>query len=259
MRCLLAFVYLFSFASMAQYKATTCIAFTVPASVSIGQQTLALSASSAANLPITYESKTPAKCTVAGATATLKAAGTCTLLAKTAANSTYSAGQMPASFSITATVTPPPPPPVDALSIAIDLSANAPPFQAGAAINIQTKITGTDIFRVEIHNSCDTGYYSSQIPPFQTTWTPLKPYIGCVIYAEVATTKQGWARSQDVIIDVVAAPFTTAWSQQQKYFAACGACPSTGKIETESCAGYSIGLIDAAKGDFSYNMKWIAN
>lgn len=160
MRFLIAALALFAASASAQvagYKTTACINFPNPVAIPVGE--LMLNATSSANLPVIYESKTTSKCTVTGNVATLKAVGTCTLLAKTVATATFMAAQTPVSFNITAAVPPPPP-------------------------------------------------------------------IG--------------------------------WTVQQKYFAACGACPSTGKIETETCPNYKIGLIDQAKGEFSYNMKWTA-
>jgi hypothetical protein len=52
---------------------------------------LALTATASSGLPVSYTSTTPVVCTVAGATATFNAAGTCIIQARQAGNSTYAA------------------------------------------------------------------------------------------------------------------------------------------------------------------------
>ena len=70
-----------------------------------GTQTVAapltISATSTSGLPVTFSSTTPSVCTVAGATVTLSATGTCTIDANQAGNSDYAAATMvPQSFLV---------------------------------------------------------------------------------------------------------------------------------------------------------------
>jgi hypothetical protein len=61
---------------------------------------VALTATASSNLPVSYTSSTPGVCTVGGTTATLLAAGTCTIVASQAGNATY-----PAAPSVTQSFT----------------------------------------------------------------------------------------------------------------------------------------------------------
>ena len=54
--------------------------------------TFEVSASASSGLPLSFASKTPAVCTVSGATATILAAGTCTIAATQAGNANYAGG-----------------------------------------------------------------------------------------------------------------------------------------------------------------------
>jgi hypothetical protein len=72
---------------------------------------LSLSATATSGLPVTFTSTTPAVCTVSGVTATLLSAGTCTVVASQAGNSTYAAATpVSESFTVIAafTITPQP-------------------------------------------------------------------------------------------------------------------------------------------------------
>jgi len=61
---------------------------------------LTLTATSSANLPITYTSRTPATCSVSGAVATLSATGSCTIRATQAGNATYAAAGLNQTFQV---------------------------------------------------------------------------------------------------------------------------------------------------------------
>lgn len=154
--CLLALISANAFGQIAATKWSTCVEFTQP-DVPITASPITLTARASSGVAVTFSSKTPLTCSVANGRATLKLAGVCTLIAKSAATPAYMGGQTPLSFAITAVIAPPP----------------------------------------------------------------------------------------------------TPWTIQQAFFAACGPCPSTGKIETQSCAEYDIGLIDPAGAAVSQNMRWI--
>lgn len=48
------------------------------------------------------------------------------------------------------------------------------------------------------------------------------------------------------------------WTAQEKIFAACGPCPSTGKVESASCAGYRITSLDGGVCVNSQFCKWVS-
>jgi hypothetical protein len=62
--------------------------------------TLSVTATASSGLPIALSSATPAVCTVAGATATMLAAGTCSLIASQPGNGVYAAAQAQQSFHV---------------------------------------------------------------------------------------------------------------------------------------------------------------
>jgi hypothetical protein len=141
--------------SATDYKATTSIEVNPVPAVAIGAKPYDLAAVASNDAVVSYQTKTPALCTVAGATVTPRATGMCVLVAKTLTSATHTAGSQPFEFAITAAVTVP------------------------------------------------------------------------------------------------------AWTAQQKYFAGCGNCPSTGKIETASCLGYDIVAITGGACVDSALCKWI--
>ena len=93
-------------------SATQTIMFTPPGRTSMSARGVSLSASATSGLPVAFASATPAVCTVAGSTATLVSAGTCTIRASQAGNATWvSAPPVARSFQVTAV---PPGPPASA-------------------------------------------------------------------------------------------------------------------------------------------------
>lgn len=89
--------------SLAVGKASQTIAFTDLADIGsfVPNQTVALTATASSKLEVTFGSATPTVCTVAGATATVVAAGTCTINANQAGDSNYDgAKQVSKSFGI---------------------------------------------------------------------------------------------------------------------------------------------------------------
>jgi hypothetical protein len=69
-------------------RASQTMSFTAPASATI-DQSVTLTATASSWLPVTYTSSTPDVCTVSGATLTLTAAGTCTVVASQPGNAQY--------------------------------------------------------------------------------------------------------------------------------------------------------------------------
>jgi hypothetical protein len=240
--------------SAADYKATTSIAVLPVPAMAVTAKPYNLVAVASNGLPVTYQSKTPTLCTVAGAAVTPKLAGVCVIVAKTAATTAYSAGQAPVEFAITAVLGPPPTLP---LSIKITNPKAAGNYAAGIPIAIETEITGTDISRVEIHNSCSSPYFSTTTPPFATNFTPTSTGT-CTIYAEVAAKNYTISeRSADVVINVQPGLPAKPWTTAQKFFASCLACPSTAKFETESCPTYDIVALDGSECVDSSKCKWV--
>jgi hypothetical protein len=111
------------------------IAFAPLPDRTIGDAPLALAATATSNLPVTFASTTPAVCTTGGengATATLIASGTCSILASQAGNATYAAApSVLQSFSVRK-ATP---------SIRLDSDANPALLQQG--ITFTATIAGT--------------------------------------------------------------------------------------------------------------------
>lgn len=83
------------------------VTFNAPASTQLDQGPVTLSASASSGLSVTLASSTPNVCTVSGASATLVAAGTCTITASQAGDVTYApAADVQQSFSVTSVPTP---------------------------------------------------------------------------------------------------------------------------------------------------------
>jgi hypothetical protein len=81
-------------------RASQTISFTRPASATIDQPVI-LTATASSWLPVTYSSRTPNVCTVAGATLTPTAAGRCTVVASQPGDAQYApADAMTASFAV---------------------------------------------------------------------------------------------------------------------------------------------------------------
>ena len=79
------------------------ITFTTPAGQTVGTP-LALTATASSGLPVTYTTPTPGVCAVSGAEAMFFTAGSCTIDANQAGNSTYTAApQVEVSFAVTGT------------------------------------------------------------------------------------------------------------------------------------------------------------
>ena len=82
------------------------IAFNNPGTQTVGAP-LTLSATTNSGLTVSFTSATPSDCTVSGTTVTFGAAGTCTIDASVAGNSTYAAGsQVTQSFTVNPAVGP---------------------------------------------------------------------------------------------------------------------------------------------------------
>lgn len=151
------------------------------------------------------------------------------------------------------------------LNAAAQTGYNATTYKATTAVAISNPAS-TPIGELTLNATSSSGqpviYESKTTSKCSVTGNvaTLKAPGPCIILAKTIATTTHMAGQTPINFQIIAAPPPpTAWTAQQKYFAACGPCPSTGKIEAESCPNYKIGLIDAAKGEFSYNMKWMAN
>ena len=81
--------------------ADQAITFVSPGNQTLGSAPIALVASATSGLLVSFESNTPAVCTVSGATLTLVAAGTCTVVARQAGDANFlAAGDCPQSFEV---------------------------------------------------------------------------------------------------------------------------------------------------------------
>lgn len=106
--------------TFAVVKAAQTITFAALPAQSLNQGTLTLVASASSGLPVTFQSTTPSICTVSGATVTLVAAGTCTITASQAGDSSYSAAaDVTRSFAISAAAASAPPEPVPFLPLGV--------------------------------------------------------------------------------------------------------------------------------------------
>jgi hypothetical protein len=93
-----------TFTVQAPSQTPQTITFPPIAAVTLGVAPFALTATASSGLPVTFFSNSPSICTVAGATATILATGTCSITASQAGNSTYAAA---APVTQTFTVQPP--------------------------------------------------------------------------------------------------------------------------------------------------------
>ena len=83
------------------------IAFPNPGPQTVGGNFVALNASASSGLPVNYASNSPSVCTVNGGTATMVAAGACSITASQAGNSTYAAATpVTDSFTVSQPVSP---------------------------------------------------------------------------------------------------------------------------------------------------------
>jgi hypothetical protein len=237
-------------------KTSTCIAFTVPATVAKSQGTLTLSAAASNGAAITFESRTTSKCTIIGAVATLRAEGPCIIVARSAATASHIAGQTSATLTINADA-PPPPPPVDPGIRAIKIFAASP-----VTVNQAAKITATVTGKADWVDFYADGVRLGRVTvaPYEWLYTPTKTgAVKASVEASIAGPKGAGYFGAEITLDVktgsVIAP--TPWTQAQKFFAACGPCPSTGKVETEACAGHDIIAIDGGMCVDSAKCKWV--
>jgi mono/diheme cytochrome c family protein len=84
------------------------ISFTGPGNQTMGVAPPVLNATASSGLAVSYATQTPAVCTVAGSTLTLVAAGTCTVTASQAGNSSWAAATpLSQSFTVLAAATTP--------------------------------------------------------------------------------------------------------------------------------------------------------
>jgi hypothetical protein len=255
---LFVLLFLASFGAIAQtgyngtiYKATAAVAINNPAATPIGE--MVLNATSSAGLPVVYESKTVSKCTMAGNVALLKAVGPCVILAKTVATATHVAGQTPINFNVLAAIPPPPPPAGFSISIASPLPGQS--FPVDQVIEIVAKPVGTPIwveFFIGGVNTC-----KPVAPPWTCSFKPTVASDALTLSLQ-ANDGTSWTSTAPITIKITGPAPAAAWTVQQKYFAACGACPSTGKIETQSCPGYNIVATDGSTCINSAFCKWIA-
>lgn len=109
----------------AETRLSQSITFTAPADTRVDQGPVPLTASASSGLPVMFVSDTPSVCTVAGSTATLAAAGTCTVTAGQAGDGTYSAAD-PVARSFTVTSAPSTTPPTDSPPTPAPTAAPAP-------------------------------------------------------------------------------------------------------------------------------------
>ncbi|RKS69224.1 CshA-type fibril repeat protein [Motilibacter peucedani] len=79
---------------------TQSVAFSPTAALPATAAPVTLTATASSGLPVTYASSTPAVCTVSGATLTVVAQGTCSLLARQAGDSTYVAASTAATVLV---------------------------------------------------------------------------------------------------------------------------------------------------------------
>ncbi|HXJ41521.1 MAG TPA: hypothetical protein VNH18_19740 [Bryobacteraceae bacterium] len=86
--------------------ATQTITFVAPGSVTMGNSPITLQATASSGLTVGFSSDTPAVCTVSGNILTMVAAGTCSVTASQAGNTTYAAAiPVAGSFTVLATQT----------------------------------------------------------------------------------------------------------------------------------------------------------
>lgn len=79
----------------------------------------------------------------------------------------------------------------------------------------------------------------------------------CLLLAKSVLTPTHMAGQRAISFTITAVVAPPTWTAQEKFFAACGACPSTGKVETASCPGYSITSINGGECVDSQFCKWV--
>ncbi len=130
--------------------ATQTIAFTRPPSqvlVPGNQLSVPLSAAASSGLPVSFTSGSPSVCTVSGGTASILAAGTCTVTASQAGNASFAPASATQSFAITSS------------SGALALSASAVSVQPGQSLTLTASLTpgtlsGTVTFKDGVATLC---------------------------------------------------------------------------------------------------------
>jgi hypothetical protein len=118
------------------------ITFNPPANQTLPTLTVTLTASSSAGLPVTFSTLTPTVCTVSGNTATLVAAGICTIRATQAGNSTFAtATPVDRSFSVL-----PPAPVCDVNNPQLDCDNDSMPNGVERDLGTNPSAKDNDIF-----------------------------------------------------------------------------------------------------------------
>lgn len=238
------------------YKATTSIAVQSVPSIPLAAKPHSIVAVASNAAPISYETKTPTVCAAPQGVVIPKVAGLCVLIAKTAATPSHVAGRTPFEFAITAVLSPPP---IDPEARGIKIVAVTP-----TPVNQSMKITATAAGKTDWVDFYADGARLGRInaAPYDWLYTPARTgAIKINVEASILGPNGAGYFGADFILEVTTEsappPPPPPWTAQEKFFAACGPCPSTGKVETQSCPDYKIGLIDLSAGAISQNMKWV--
>lgn len=121
---------------------TQSITFNQPSNQTLPTLTVPLTASASSGLPVTLASLTPSVCTVSGNTATLVAAGICTIRASQAGNGTFAtATPVDRSFSVL-----PPPPACDVNNPQLDCDSDGMPNGVERELGTSPSAKDNDIF-----------------------------------------------------------------------------------------------------------------
>jgi hypothetical protein len=249
-----------AFGQIAGNKWSTCIEFT-QADVPVTASPVTLTARASSGVPVTFTSKSPAVCTVAGGVASLKLAGVCTLVAKSAATPAYMGGQTPLSFNVTAVLGPPP----------IDSGVRSATLLVPASVVVdktflvlaetQGNVNWVDFYvdGVKLSRSTSAPYYINYL-------AAVVGKIKFSIEASITGANGAGYFAAEQLVEVMKEGGAGTGgggppppTKEQLFFMGCGSCPSTGKIEATpaACTGWVIGKIDAMGGDVAANFKWV--
>jgi hypothetical protein len=223
-------------------KYSTCIEF-IQDDVPITASPLTLTARASSGVPVTFSSKTPTICAVAGGVATLKLAGVCTIVAKSAATPAYMGGQTPLSFNVTAVLGPPPK--LEWVRVAGEnesfVVAGEKIVRYGAATSwIEKRMTG--------QGECTNNFFGGDPIVGQAKTCEAKDADGAPPPPPPPTGCDVGTICKSPMI--CAAP--------EKDFARTNICPATSKIEPSVCAGYKILSTDGTACIDSAACKWVS-
>lgn len=180
------------------------------------------------------------------------AAGSCEIYAEVSSTlQPLWARSVPYNITITPAVVVPDP------NVMVIKPTDSSVLPAGVETDVVVSATNLTLVGGELF-ACDTSIGTFVSSPYSAKYTPPASKTGCIIYAQASKVSSGFIKSAPINV-VISDSSQTPWTDQNKFFALCQACPSTTKFETLRCPGYSIALLDPQGASLSANMRWLKN